>query len=316
MKINKLSINKNQIRQTALPIIAAMIWGTAFVAQSVSTQLIGAFTFNSSRAFIAFVFLGIVLLVLKLVNKKDNDERTEEEKRLSKRNLIIGGILSGLFLSIATNLQQFALADTNAGKAAFITALYIVIVPIIGVLFKKKLPVKIILAVILALGGLYLLCIKEGFSIGSSDIILLLCAVAFAAQIMTVDHFGVNVNGIMLSAVQFLTMGILSGICALIFESPSISQLVDCAIPILYVGVLSSGVAYTLQIIAQKDANPTVVSLLLSLESVFGAISSALILPDSIMSLREYLGCLLMFIAVVFSQLPIEIKKKKKSTIT
>ncbi|MBE6631478.1 MAG: DMT family transporter [Ruminococcaceae bacterium] len=297
----------NRLRQTLLPVIAAAIWGTAFVAQSVSTDIVEPFTFNASRSAIAVLFLGLTVLMLRCFRKKA--DVSPEEKTKYRKNLWFGGILSGIMLSIATNLQQAGLADTDPGKAAFITALYIVLVPIFGIFLRKKIPLKVILALAVAVAGLYLLCIKSDFSIQISDILILACAVAFAWQIIVIDIFGSRVNGIEFSFVQFLTTAVISSCCAFIFESPNMAALVECAVPILYVGIFSSGVAYTLQIIAQKDANPTLVSLLLSLESVFGVISSAIIL-NSTLSVREYIGCVLMLVAVVFAQLP---SKKKLS---
>lgn len=302
-------MSKKTLRQIVCPILAAIIWGTAFVAQSVSTDYIGAFTFNAIRSFIGALVLVPVIVLLRKFGKKE--ERTQEEKKAYAKKLIVGGICCGLALAVASFLQQAGLSDTSAGKAGFITALYIVLVPIFGIALKKKAPVSVWISVVIALAGLYLLCIKEDFTVNVSDLLVLLCAVGFTVHILVIDHFTQFVSGVELSCVQFLVAGIVSSICMFIFEKPVASDIIVCWFPLLYVGVFSSGVAYTLQIIAQKGSNPTVVSLLLSLESVFATVSGALILGD-VMTQKEYLGCGLMFIAVMLAQIPPEAFKRKK----
>lgn len=206
-------------------------------------------------------------------------------------------------MTVATNLQQMGLETTTSGKAGFITALYIVIVPIAGIFLHKKAPRAIWLSVALAVAGLYLLCVQESFSITEGDWYVLLCSFCFAGHILLIDHFTQKVDGVALSCVQFLVMAVLSAVLMLVMETPNWAGLLDCIGPVLYVGIFSSGVGYTLQILAQKDSDPTVVSLLLSLESVFATIAGALILGDR-MSGKEYLGCVLMLAAVVLAQLP------------
>lgn len=293
----------NRIRQNVLPVLAAFIWGTAFVAQSVGADYVEPFTFNAARAAIAFLFL----LGLCLVRKKIVVESVTK----SWKDLAVGGICCGVALTVATNLQQKGLETTTSGKAGFITALYIVIVPIISIFLKKKAPRTIWLSVALAVAGLYCLCITENLSITSGDFYILLCAFCFSAHILVIDYFTQKVDGVELSCAQFLVVTVLSSIGMLATESPSLEALQMCAWPILYVGIFSSGVAYTLQILAQKDSNPTVVSLLLSLESVFATLAGAVILHDR-MSGKEYLGCVLMLIAVVLAQLP----EKSSTTAT
>ena len=294
----------NRIRQNVLPVLAAFIWGTAFVAQSVGADYVEPFTFNAARSAIAFLFL----LVLCLVRGKMHMGAAESAVR-SWKDLAAGGICCGVALTVASNLQQKGLETTTSGKAGFITALYIVIVPILSIFLKKKAPRTIWLSVVLAVAGLYCLCITEEFTITSGDFYILLCAFCFSAHILVIDYFTQKVDGVELSCVQFLVMTVLSCIGMLATESPTLEALRMCVFPLLYVGIFSSGVAYTLQILAQKDSNPTVVSLLLSLESVFATLAGAVILHDS-MSGKEYLGCVLMLIAVILAQLP----EKKPNT--
>ena len=218
-------------------------------------------------------------------------------------DLIIGGLCCGIFLTVAVNLQQKGLETTTSGKAGFITALYIVLVPIMGLLFKKHAPRMIWLSVAIAVAGLYFLSINESMSITIGDFYMLLCALCFAGHILVIDHFTEKVNGIELSCMQFLVCALLSSAGMIATETPVWADIAACAIPLLYVGVLSSGVAYTLQILAQKGSNPTVVSLLMSLESVFATVFGALILHE-LMSGREIFGCGLMLVAVVLAQLP------------
>jgi len=289
-------MNSKFVRQNIFPVLAAFIWGTAFVAQSVAADLVQPFTFNASRAFVGFLFLLVLCIVLRVKDKAHYDRKYYID-------LIVGGICCGIALTLATNLQQKGLETTTSGKAGFITALYIVLVPIFGLLLKKKAPRMIWLSVALAVVGLYFLSINEQLSITVGDLYMLVCAFCFTGHILVIDHFTEKVSGVELSCVQFLVVAILSGGGMLLTESPSLAGIVSCAGPILYVGIMSSGVAYTLQILAQKGSNPTVVSLLLSLEAVFATVSGAIILHE-LMSGREILGCGLMLVAVVLAQLP------------
>lgn len=298
----------NRIRQNVLPVLAALIWGTAFVAQSVSTDHVGPFTFNAARSIIASVFLLILCLVLRAVRRKDFGDEAQAHPTAAK-DLILGSLCCGTALTVACFLQQKGLETTTSGKAGFITALYIVIVPIIGLFMKKQTPKTVWLSVPFAAIGLYLLCIKEGFTITIGDFYVLLCAFAYSAHILVIDHFTQKVDGVALSCGQFMTASVFSSIGMVLTETPSLSGIMACIGPILYVGIFSSGVAYTLQILAQKDSNPTVVSLLMSLESVFATIAGAIILGDQ-MSGKEYLGCAIMLAAVILAQLP---ESKKKS---
>ena len=292
----------NHVRQNVFPIVAALIWGTSFVAQSVSADYVEAFTFNTARSLVAFLFLAVLCVIFRKL-RKTNNGAVKEAIAGSRRDLVLGGICCGVALTVASNLQQKGLETTTSGKAGFITALYIVIVPIVGIFLKKKAPKAIWISVVLAVAGLYCLCITENMTITIGDFYVLLCSFCYAAHILVIDHFTQKVDGVQLSCMQFLVCAILSAIGMIATESPSWAAVLSCIGPILYVGIFSSGVAYTLQILAQKDSNPTVVSLLLSLESVFATLSGALILGDQ-MSGKEYFGCVLMLAAVMLAQLP------------
>lgn len=303
-----MNTRTNKVRQNLFPILAALIWGTAFVAQSVASDYVSPLTFNTLRAAIAFV----VLLIISVVASKraPRGEKTAEEKRSERRALVLGGICCGFFLAVASNLQQLGLGETSPGKAGFITALYVVLVPVFGIFLRKRASVQIWVSVAIAVVGLYLLCVKEDFSIEPSDFYVLLCAVVFAFHILCIDHFVQKVDGIRLSCAQFLVVTILSCAGMLALEQPQMSGILRCVPQILYVGVFSSGVAYTLQILAQKDSDPTVVTILLSLESVFSVLAGAIILGDRLAA-REYIGCILMFAAVLLAQIPLPRRKNQ-----
>lgn len=289
----------NRIRQNVFPLITALIWGTAFVAQSMGADYMGAFTFNAARAVIAFVFLLCLCGIRSLYRRRTGAGAGGG----SRRELLLGGLVCGLALAVASYFQQKGLETTTAGKAGFITALYIVLVPLAGLPLGKKAPRAVWLGIVLAVAGLYCLCVTEAFSITGGDFYVLICAFCFTAQILAVDYFTNRVDGVALSCAQFLVMSAVSFAGALTETMPPLEVLPQCLGPVLYVGVFSSGVAYTLQILAQKDSNPAVVSLLMSMESVFATLAGALILGDR-MNGREYLGCGLMLAAVILAQLP------------
>lgn len=290
----------NNIKQNSMAVIAALIWGTAFVAQSIGADYIPAFTFNALRGIIAVICLFALSFGLRRYRVSKGRPATST---VSAGALITGGICCGLCLGIAAALQQLGIETTTAGKAGFITALYIVIVPILGIFLGKRVQLTVWGAVVLAVAGLYFLCMTGSLTISMGDIYIILCAFFFSFQILFIDYFVQKVDGIELSCAQFVVMTLFNGIVALLFEHPTIEGILTCIIPLLYLGVFSCCIAYTLQILAQKDSNPTVISLLLSLESVFATISGAIILHDH-MSGRELLGCVLMFAAVVLAQLP------------
>ena len=288
--------------------LTAVIWGIAFVAQSVGTEYVEAFTFNFTRCIIGgFTLIPCIFLMDKLKGRKNNVDISESDGTVdgekTRRILLIGGLCCGMALFVASNLQQFGIQYTSVGKAGFITAMYIVIVPVLGIFLKKRIGMNIWISVLLAVAGLYLLCITEGFSIGRGDILELLCALVFSIHILVIDYFSPKVDGVKMSCIQFFVCGLLSGIGMLIFETPNLHAIMQAWLPILYAGVMSCGVAYTLQILGQKGMNPTVASLILSLESVVSVIAGWILLGQNL-SRRELLGCVFMFVAIVLAQLP------------
>lgn len=297
-----MRIMNGKLKYNLMLILAALIWGSAFVAQSVGMDYIGPYTFNSVRSFLGSI---ILLPVIRFMDKgKSAEERKKEDRKKEDRKVLVkGGIFCGIILTFSTLLQQIGLVYTSAGKAGFITALYILIVPILGLFIGKKVGTKTWIGVALAVVGMYLLCITSGFSIAFGDLMVLLCAFVFSLHILAVDYFSPKVDGVKLSCIQFFVCGILSGIPMMIFEQPQMGQIMDAWLPIAYAGILSSGVAYTLQIISQKHLNPTVASLLMSLESVFAVLTGWLILHEKL-TLREFLGCVLVFVAIILAQLP------------
>ena len=299
----------NQMRQVVFPILAAFIWGTAFVAQDMCADTMGAFAFNASRYFIAVLSL-LVVIAISSMQHKDKPALSPAEKKAANKQLWIGGLCCGAALAIASNFQQAGLvAGTDAGKAGFITALYVVLVPVFGLFFKRKVSLPTWIAVVLSVVALYLLCIKGDFSLAPGDLLVLVCAVCFAVHILVIDHFTAYCDGVKLSCLQFLFAGIISTICMFIFEDVDFAAILSCALPLLYVGIFSCGVGYTLQILAQKDSNPTVVTILLSLESVFAVIAGAIILKQQ-MTVREYIGCAIMFAAVILAQIQFPTRQK------
>lgn len=280
-------------------ILTAFIWGTAFVAQSVGMDYLGPFTFNGVRSLIGGVALIPCIWILQKLNDK-SDPVTEERNR---KDLLIGGISCGVLLFAASSLQQVGIQYTTAGKAGFITAFYIVFVPVLGIFLGKKIGWKVWTAVILALAGLYFLCITEKFTIGKGDIFLFACALVFSLHILVIDYFSPKVEGVKMSCIQFLVCGIISLPFMFLLEIPKMGAIVDAAWPLLYAGVLSCGVAYTLQIIGQKNVNPAIASLILSLESCFSVLAGWVILGEKL-SVRESIGCILMFAAIILAQLP------------
>ena len=303
------------IYQIIFPLTTALLWGCSFVSQANSADLIEAFTFNASRCVVAFfVLLLLIPLLRRLTGQTEQAAPSPAEKKRHFLGLVWGGFCCGTALALACNLQQLGMvAGASAGKTSFITTLYVVLVPICGLFLKKKVPLTVWIGIMLAVAGLYCLCIKEDFSIVWSDFLVLLCAFAYTLQILVIDHFAPHYDGVALSCVQFFFTAVWSTVCMFLFEDPQWSGIMACMGEILYVGIFSSGVAYTLQILAQKESgNPTMVSLLLSLESVFGVIAGAIFLQER-MSGKEYLGCVLMLVAVVLAQLP---APKRKATTT
>lgn len=298
-------MNTDRMKNSALLFLTAAIWGVAFVAQRVGMDYVGPFTFNAVR----FLLGGTVLLPFLMWKRRKERaaagwrEETREEKRARRRITLIGGICCGLALSTASLLQQKGILHTTVAKAGFITALYIIIVPVMGLFFRKKVRRLVWVSVALAVAGMYLLCIKESFAIGKGDFFVFLCAIVFSIHILVIDYFSPKADGVALSCIQFYTSSIICGAGMFLLETPSWQAIVSGWMPILYAGILSCGVAYTLQIIGQKGMDPTVASLILSLESVISLIAGWILLGQKL-DLREIMGCVLAFAAIILAQLP------------
>lgn len=293
-------------------LLAAFIWGSTFVAQDkAATQ---PFTFIACRMILGAVVLIPVIIAFDIIAKKKGTVSADFKIMSYTKTELIGGTVCGFILFIAASLQQYGIyfypsEEAAAGKSGFITALYIVLVPIAGLFLRKKVGLVIWVSVAISTFGMYLLCVKSGFIIQTADLILLLCAVGYTAHILVIDHFSPRTNGIKLSALQFFVCGVLGLIFMFIFEEPTISGIKGDIIPILYAGLLSSGVAYTFQVIAQKHTKPAVASVLMSLESVFAVVTGMLFGEQ--MSGREVIGCVLMFFAVLMAQIDPSVFKKQ-----
>ena len=304
---------KKKYISTALLFAAAVIWGFAFAAQDSASNM-GAFTLGFARSVVAGIFLIGVIIAF--------DKITGSERRLiSKRGIdlnkteIIGGVIIGAVLTAASAFQQLGInAGTDGGKAAFITALYVILVPIYALALNKNAPANVWISVAIAVVGFYLLCIKDDFSIAPSDLLVIAAAMIFPIHILTIDHFSPRCDGIRMSMVQFFTAAVLNLAIALAVEGAGeLTTVLPNLLPVLYLGIGSSGIAYTLQILGQKDVNPAVASIILSLESVFGVIGTALFLGQTL-TLREYVGCAVVLIAVILSQIDLTaVLKKNKS---
>lgn len=299
-----------KMRGNLILLLTALIWGTAFVAQSAGMEHVQPFTYNGVRTLIGGLVLIPVIFLFDRLKPADQRPSPDEQKAIL-RNSLIGGVACGVVLCVASSFQQFGISMTTAGKAGFITALYIVIVPLLGVFIKKKIPKITWLCVGIAVVGFYLLCVKEGFSVSAGDLLVLCCAFFFSIHIMVIDYFnGKQVDGVRMSCIQFLVAGLISLVLMLVFEQPSLENLWAAKGSILYAGVLSCGVAYTLQILGQRDTEPTTATLILSLESVFAALSGWALLHETL-SFKELAGCALVFAAVILAQIPLPVKAKK-----
>lgn len=305
--MSKKHSEKGSVMSALLMVLVALIWGTSFVAQSKGLDKIGNFTFTAFRSYLAVAALTPLAAVFYKNGKKQGSGEHGEYKSFFSKELLIGGALCGAFLFAGTAFQQVGIKASGVGKSGFLTTLYILIVPLEGLFFKKKVKPVIWACVGVALLGMYFLCGGGGFNIAFGDIMLIICAFCFAAQIMTVDFFASRVDGVRLSLVQFAVCALLSTLSMLIFEDVDKTALLSAWFSIFYAGVMSSGVGYTLQIIAQKKLDPVIAGLLMSLESVFAAISGAVI-GETMLPL-EILGCCLIFSSIIIAQLP----SKKKS---
>lgn len=296
-------IKKNRIKGPLILVTAAMIWGLSFVAQKSGMSYVGGFTFTAIRLTLAT----LTLLPITLINKRKNRETLLPEERTIKNKHKIKGMVSvGLWLFVGINLQQFAFNYIEAGKVGFLTALYMLLVPLFGLFMKKRPPFTVWIGVALGLCGLYLICMggaSDGFKLGKGEILTLLCAVAFTFHILVIDRFS-DVDSIELSCGQFFIAAVLTLILMLIFEKPSFVGLKGAAIPILYAGVFSSAIAFTFQIIGQKRTEPALASMLLCLESVFSVLFAFLLPPHEKLAVPEYVGCAVMFTAILIAQIP------------
>ena len=282
--------------------LTALIWGVAFVAQSVAMDYIGPYTFNAVRSLLGGIVLVPCVFLFGQKKKSVKDEVPSKGTAIDRPgNMITGGLLCGIMLFLSTTLQQVGIQYTTVAKAGFITALYIILVPILGIFLKKRVSFQIWISVLIAIIGLYLLCMKGSFHLGQGDFLMLVCSLCFALHILVIDHFTDKVGGVKLSCIQFFVCGLLSCILMFLFEKPAVSDILSAWLPIVYAGVFSSGVAYTLQIIGQKGTDPTIASLILSLESVVSVLAGWIILGQSLTP-REILGCLLMFGAIILAQ--------------
>lgn len=296
-------MKKHLYKSNLLLLLAATIWGFAFVAQRVGMQYIGAFTFNGVRFAIGSLSVIPVMLYFNSTKRKKN-------KRLKPGNVYIAGILAGLLLFLGSSLQQVGLIGTTAGKAGFITGLYIVIVPICGIFLKQYISINSWVGAIIAVVGLYLLCVTGDFNISFSDLLELAGAFFFAFHILLIDYYSQKVDTLKLAFLQFFICSVLSMITAVLYESINFNEIVKAAVPILYGGVCSVGVAYTLQIIGQKNAKPSHAAIILSMEAVFASIGGFIILNEHL-GIRGFFGCTLMLIGMLLSQI-----KMSKENIT
>ena len=304
----------NQTKNSMLLMLCALIWGTAFVAQSAGSGM-GAFSFLAGRSWMAVLVLIPTVKAFDALHHRQGRPDGKPKSSAERKLLLKAGLVCGTLLFLASAAQQLGITlDPSTAKAGFLTAMYVVLVPVFGLFLGRKGSAQLWVSMVVAVLGLYLLCMKNGFgSIESSDWILLSCAVLFSFQIMAVDHFAPQVDGVRLSLAEFLVVSVESTIAAFVFEAPTTAQFAENALPIFYCGIMSSGVAYTLQILGQRDLNPAIASLIMCLESVFSALGGWLLLGQSL-SAREVFGCALIFAAVVLAQLPLEILHRAKKT--
>ena len=289
---------KNQKRGSLLLTVTAMVWGMGFVAQSASTKFIGPFTMQGIR----YLLAALVLLPVRHLTDKLGLSAPPQTRSQSRRFLLCG-IICGTILFAASIIQQFGIEYTTAGKAGFLTAQYIILVPILSTLFGHRPRGVVWLCAVMAVVGMFFLCVGEGFSVNRGDVLVLICALGFSGHIMYVDRVAGSVDGIRLSCIQFFTCAAWGITGMFIFENPSLKNILDCALPICYSGMVSGGVGYTLQILAQKDVQPAIASLIMSMEAVFSAVFGWLVLGQGL-SGREIFGCVIMFAAIILAQLP------------
>lgn len=296
-----MKLETNKFKGELCLLLASLIWGTAFIFQKVGMDYVGPFTFSFFRFCLGALALLPVIWIFGLINKKRTAPK--EITPFTDKTLWIGALLGGLANFAAGSLQQVGIVYTTAGKAGFLTAMDIVIVPLLMLFLKQKVGRMTWIGIAMATVGLYLLCITEGFSLEFGDGLVLGCAVAYSFQILIIDYFAERVDSIKLSFLMFMLAGILSGITAAFFETMELQAILDCAVPILYVAILEVSIAFTLQIVGQRSTPPALAAIIMSLESVFAAICGGIFLGEH-MSGRELAGCVIMFAAFVISQLP------------
>ena len=294
-----------EFKSSIMLFFTSIIWGLAFVAQTQGMEFIGPFTFTAVRSFVAIIFLYLTYLFFNKTSK------SYREQKFDMKRTIRGGVLCGLVFTFGINFQQIGLVYTTAGKASFLTALYIVFIPIIGLFYGKKINKKLQLCIVLAMIGTYLMSVKGSLSMNIGDLITIFGSIVFAIHILMLSEFSKDTNAVLVSLIQFAVCGFFSLIAALIFEGIEIDAILKSYLAILYVGILSSGVGFTIQLMALKELDPVVASMISSLESVFGAVFGWLILSQS-MSEREIIGGIIIFVATLIAQLPIEVYLQKK----
>ena len=318
-------MNAKTLRNSLLLFLTACIWGLAFVAQSKGMEEVGPLTFNGIRSLLGAIVVFPLVCYRIHLRRKENAPAEYTGKGnvkvsvsgLSVKTTIIGGILCGIAFTMASTLQQYGVAYTTVGKAGFITTLYIIFVPILGIFIKKKVPIIVWFAAGMAAVGMYLLCMTEKFALTPGDMLVFCCAIVFAVHILVIDYFSPKTEGVILSCMQLFICGVICTLGALFFENPSWEQIKSGALPIMYAGILSCGVAYTLQIIGQKGINPTIAALIMSLESVVAALAGyfayriGFLKADQTLTLRQVIGCVIVFSAVILVQLPLGKKNKK-----
>lgn len=302
-------MKKNTLGSLLL-LLTAMIWGTSFAFQRVGMETIEPITFTAARMSLAFLAIWAVSLLLRLQEKKNPPNRSEEEENRRRKYTLVGGLCCGFFLTAASLFQQIGMTTTTAGKAGFITALYMLLVPIFSfLLFRKKNTLLVWIGVLIGVAGMYLLCVKEGFRLTHGDTLVCICAFLFTGHILCADYFTRYGDPVRIAAIQSLIVFLVSTVLAFLTEEPTWEKIVSAAIPIFYCGVISAGAGYTLQLVGQKYTDPTIASLLMSLEAVFAVLAGAILLKER-MTTREAAGCIIMFAAIILVQLPVKARRR------
>ncbi len=305
---------KTNYKSIAMLFLTALIFGTTFVAQQQGMDYIGPFTYITARSVIGALFLFISALLFDKADKSSTTfSLSNSLKRFKNKNLVVGGILCGIVMFAATSFQQVGLMYTTVGKAGFLTSLYIVIVPILGLIFRKKVHKIIWFCAAVAVVGMYFLCITEDFSVSIGDFLVFMCAVMFSFHFMILDKYSPIVDCVRMSCIQFIVCGLISLVTSVMLETITLEGIIAAWFPIMYAGVFSSGIAFTLQSLAQRDTSPFVASLIVSLESVVSVLAGFVLLGETLTP-REIMGCILIFGAIIFAQVPDYLNSKKLNT--